>query len=140
MPEPIADFQRLRSLATTYRRLVLLVGLQLLLGALNNGLAAGAETATERVVIGLVVLAIALGMATILAVNGFRLAALLGLTAPVAWAVGMFVPLINIIVLLTLSSRAQATCRRHGVKVGFLGPHKKDLARLEKAASAGATR
>ena len=138
MPELTAtDTRLLRDLAVTYRRLVILVGLQLLVGALSNGLLAGAETATERIVLSLVVLLAALGLAVVQAFHGYWVAQLLGASAPAVWAVGMFVPVLNIAVLLSLSGKAQAACKRHGVRVGFLGPHKLDIANLERRIQSG---
>ena len=117
-------------MAATYRRLVLLVGAQLLVTALGNALRAGVETPGEAVLINLVVLALALGTAVVLAINGYRLAELLDAGTPALWAVGMFIPCVSIVVLLVLSSKAQAECKRYGIRVGLMGPRTEDIDRL----------
>lgn len=127
------DIRRLRDVAETYRRLVLLVGAQILLAMLRSSLAAGAETPAARAAIAAIVLLAWLGLAVALAVNGFRLAGFLRLGVPILWAIGMFLPLLNIVVLLTLSNKAQGICRQHGVSVGLLGPKMSDVERLEQS-------
>jgi hypothetical protein len=44
----------------------------------------------------------------------------------------MFLPCINIIGLLVLSSKAQAWCRQYGIKVGFFGPTKESIEELRR--------
>jgi hypothetical protein len=44
----------------------------------------------------------------------------------------MFLPCINILVLLVLSSKAQAWCQRYGLRVGFLGPTKESIEELRR--------
>lgn len=57
-----------------------------------------------------------------LAYYGYRTANALGSSVGWLWALAMFVPCLNVITLLVLSSRATRACREHGVPVGFLGP------------------
>jgi hypothetical protein len=68
--------------------------------------------------------------ACVLMVTGYRLARILGLGMPLVWAIGVYVPLINLIVLLSLSSKSQAVCHSHGVRVGLFGPNLDDVAKL----------
>jgi hypothetical protein len=137
------DGQRLRALATTYKRMVLLVGLEWLLIATANGqrnapvthgvdpaFAMGENAAVVLAGIGVLV------VGCVLVVTGYRLAQILGLGTPIVWAIGMFVPLINLIVLLALSRKSQAVCRSHGVRVGLLGPNLDDVARIEQTGRA----
>ena len=56
------------------------------------------------------------------AVTAYQLMKGLDSKVPALWAVGMFVPLINILVLLSISSKAQAWCKERGIPVGFFGP------------------
>jgi hypothetical protein len=115
-------FTRAAAIARFYRRLVLLVGLQIPLGvfqvlaqpAMQGG---GPLALTWGVVVNLALI----GVIVVTAVTAYKLAAQLG-SAPIAWAIAMFVPCINVLVLLALSSKAQSWCRRYGVKVGLLGP------------------
>jgi hypothetical protein len=44
----------------------------------------------------------------------------------------MFLPCINILTLLVLSSKAQSWCRRYGIRVGFLGPTKESIEELRR--------
>lgn len=41
--------------------------------------------------------------------------------SPVLWIIAMFIPLVNLICLLVLNSRATAFLRSRGVQVGFMG-------------------
>jgi hypothetical protein len=119
-------------IAVLYRRLVLLVGLQLLLGFLRVPIATMPSQAAG--VLALVFLAILLVVLSVLAVTAYRLAGALGSGPPVLWAIGMFIPCVNIIVLLALSSSAQSWCRRYGIKVGFLGPTPESIEAARKNA------
>ncbi len=47
----------------------------------------------------------------------------------------MFFPCLNFLVLLALSLVAQAWCKRHGIKVGFLGPTRKSIEELRRSLS-----
>lgn len=125
------ELQRLRSIAATYKTMVLLVGLQLLLGWFGNSLATATASSDGR----LAVLFVAwLATACALAVKGHRLAELVGHRMPWLWGFGMFVPLVNLVCLLSLSRTSQAICKKHGIRVGLLGPDMDDVARLESAA------
>jgi hypothetical protein len=137
------DGQRLRALATTYKRMVVLVGVEWLLFASLRQRGAPATRADDPSfmlgqdavdVVGGIGLLVA---AYVLAVIGYRLAKILCLGAPFVWAIGMFVPLINLIVLLTLSRKSQAVCRSHGVRVGLFGPNLDDVTKFEQAGAAG---
>jgi len=105
--------------ATQYRSLVLLVGAQLVPGIVIQMLAASGSLVAALVafVLGLACLGLALAMA----VTVYRLMGVLG-GAPALWAVGMFMPLLNIVLLLVISAQAQSWCKQRGIQVGFLGP------------------
>lgn len=115
--EPVPDVP---SLARNYRNLVLWFGLQLVLGgAFVGGLPP--ILASARAVPWLVTLA-NLGVVIALAIYAYRTARCLGSKAPLLWAIAMMIPLVNIITLLVISADATRVCRRHGIRVGFLGP------------------
>jgi hypothetical protein len=100
-------------LAASYRQLVLWFGFQLLLGL-------GSPFFFSRLPVewrGLPLLATLI----VLAYYAYATAKALGESAGL-WAVVMFVPCINWIALLALSSKATALCRANGVEVGLLGP------------------
>jgi hypothetical protein len=126
------------AIAKLYRRLVLLVGAQLLAGFIARALAvavAGGNTEGGAIVIGLIVMLAALAWlvaSILLVVTAYRLAGRLKAGVPVLWAAAMFIPCVNIITLLALSATAQSWCRRHGVKVGFFGPTKESIEDLRR--------
>ena len=128
---------KVESVARLYRRLVLLIGVQLLavcgLTALIAALVAGGAAAGGAVEVLSAVVRIALLVAGMVA--GYQLARELGESNPGLWAVGMLVPLIILIVLVALSSKANAWCQRAGVKVGLLGPTAESLRRLRESRS-----
>jgi hypothetical protein len=125
-----ADPQSLRQLATTYRRTVLLIGFGwIAVGGLNSALSQpGAESGSPLPLL----LGLVFGVA--LAVHGYQLAQMLSMSAPPLWAIGMFVPLISLICLLVLSRSSTEFCRKHGVRVGLLGPNLSDIYQLEARA------
>src|SRR6185295_11692926 len=61
------------------------------------------------------------------------LAAGLSIYIPFASFVCSLIPIINLVVLLTVSWAATSVLKRHGVRVGFLGARKDDLDRLKAA-------
>ncbi|HEX5044732.1 MAG TPA: hypothetical protein VFV75_17670 [Candidatus Polarisedimenticolaceae bacterium] len=111
----------MRRLVAAYRALVRWFGVQFLLtfgiGFIAGllGLGRGPE------IQGIQGLA-TLGSIVPLAIYAHRTAAALGSPVSFLWGIGMVVPLINMITLLILSSRASRACRAAGVPVGFLGP------------------
>jgi hypothetical protein len=56
----------------------------------------------------------------------------MGLGHPMVAAVLMFVPCLNVIVLMVLSGRATAWCGRNGIEVGLFGPTREALRRLQE--------
>jgi hypothetical protein len=128
---PHEDLPRLRPIATAYRMLVMLVGLNILLWIGSNpgftGTGVGGKAIHEVCTMG------ALLIPLVIAVKGYQLASLLRRAVPVLWAVGMVIPLINLVVLLALSSASQAFCTKYGIPVGLLGPNMVEVARLEAA-------
>jgi hypothetical protein len=120
-------FQDAEAIARLYRRLVLLVGAQML-GYYANSSAKRSPFAAVAVVI----LVVLIGILVAQAVTAYKLTRHLGDGAPILWAVAMFLPCVNLIVLLVLSSRAQTWCRLHGIKVGFLGPTKESIEELRR--------
>jgi hypothetical protein len=118
-----------RAVALLYRRLVILVGSQWGVGVVEQLVAAGLPPNLEPVV-GLAALACQIVLAVYLVMTAYRLMKHLGSRNVGAWAVLMFVPCVNILALLAISSRAQAWCKSRGIKVGILGPTQESLDRL----------
>lgn len=102
-------------LARAYRSLVMWFGVQLVVTVGNPALG---DSGLVRGIAGLVTVATLVA----LTLYSYRTAAALGASVPVLWAIAMFVPCVNIITLLVLSSKATAACRERGIAVGFLGP------------------
>ena len=127
---PPVPFDQAEAIARLYRRLVLLVGLQLLLGFLRVPMAISTSSVANALLILSVLILLAVLAA--LAVTAHQLTQNLGDSVPVIWAVAMFLPCINIIVLLILSSKATAWCQRYGIRVGFLGPTKESIDELRR--------
>jgi hypothetical protein len=100
------------SLALSYRRLVLWVGVQLVVSI------------TLILFSSLSVILVPALLATIiaLALYAFRTAEAIGSSTAPLWSIAMLIPCVNGITLLVLSSKATAVCRANGVPVGFLGP------------------
>lgn len=125
---PLDDAEAIAKLS---RRLVLLVGLQLLVGFARVPIVVAAPSQlTVLVAVAVVVILLAILVAT--AVTAYKLAGHLGGGAALAWAIAMFLPCGNVIVLLVLSSKAQTWCRRYGIKVGLLGPTKENIEELRQ--------
>lgn len=116
-PPPIRTVE---AVARNYRTLVLLVGLQLLLVVILR--------VVTSPLLGLPLLLASFAVAVAMALFAYKLMAGLEAGAPTLWAVGIFVPLVNLLVLGMISSRAQSWCRHCGITVGFLGPTASSLA------------
>lgn len=132
---PKLPLDQAEAIAKQYRRLVTLVGLQLLLGCLIRvpvAAAAGAEPSLGASLFLLGLALVYLVIVVALVGSAYRLASHLGEGVPVLWAAAMFLPCINIIVLLVLSSKAQAWCRQYGIQVGLLGPTKQSIEELRR--------
>ena len=109
-----------RALAVAYRRLVLWFGAQLVFQGIQIALhvsGVGAPPALDLVLgIGVLVTIPAL------AYFGFRTAQAMRSRVAWLWAIAMFIPCVNALTLLALSSRATQECSSRGIRVGLLGP------------------
>jgi hypothetical protein len=130
----LVTFADAEVVARLYRRLVLLVGLQLIV-AFGLNIAGEVPGPDVGMLLVLVLFICAVVADIVLVVTAYRLMAHLGSGVPTLWAVAMFFPLVNVLVLLAISSRAQTWCRRYGIKVGLLGPTKQSLEELRAAAA-----
>lgn len=125
-------FGQASRVARLYRRLVLLFGVLLILGFLVPAWGRGlpdwaAAVITLAALVGIIAVLIGL------LVTSYRLMTHLGSDLPVLWAIGMCIPLANLLVLLAVCSSANSWCKRHGITVGLLGPTKDSLERLRRA-------
>jgi hypothetical protein len=127
----LAPVKNAETTARLYRRLVLLVGLQILVSFARFP-AILQERSIVALAIQLVGLVVALGVYVATAVTAYQLTRHLGESLPVLWAIAMFIPCINLITLLVISSRAQTWCRQYGIKVGLLGPTKQSIEDLRR--------
>jgi len=55
----------------------------------------------------------------------YRTAESLGSSSSALWALAMFIPVVNLILLFALSAEARRVCAANGIEVGLLGPHVK---------------
>ena len=120
------------TMARFYRRLVLLVGAQILLGLFQLPLQAATSHEGALIVILLVVVLGSLGLLVAIAVTAYQLSSHLRESVPLLWAIVMFLPCLNIIGLLVLSAKAQSWCSRYGLKVGLLGPTQESIEDLRR--------
>jgi hypothetical protein len=60
----------------------------------------------------------------------YQLSKALKLSAPWVWCVGMIIPLVSLILLLRLNSKATAAIRGRGVTVGLMGASKAQIEKL----------
>ena len=106
--------------ALRYRRLVLLVGVQLL-SQIPRFFVEDPPSDLQMILV-LVGMFSGFIASIAAAVTGYELSRDLNLGMSILWAIGLFVPLINILMLLAISSRAQNWCKERGIAVGFFGP------------------
>jgi hypothetical protein len=129
-PSRLAVVENAETMARLYRRLVLLVGVQILAGILQLPLSATRAPGTS--LLALLFSLVVMGVLVATGVTAYQLTRSMGSRAPLAWAIAMFLPCVNIIVLLVLSSQAQGWCRRYGIKVGLLGPTRESIEELRR--------
>jgi hypothetical protein len=129
---------RVEAVARLYRHLVLLVGVQIILGLLRGFLQGPSDvspTPGEVNPLTPVIALIGLVVFVWTAITAYKLTEQLGEKLPILWAILMFVPCLNIIGLLILSSKAQAWCHQYGIKVGLFGPSKESIEELRQRGS-----
>jgi len=126
---PPVSFAEATTIAQLYRSLVLLVGLQILLGFFRLPVDISVSTESGASLVALFALIVIL---VAIAFTAHKLTQYLGERSPLLWALAMFLPCINVIGLLAISSKAQIWCRRHGIKVGFFGPTKASIEALRR--------
>ena len=115
-----SDEEEELDVALRYRRLVLLVGVQLL--SQIPRLFVEDPPSDLQMILVLVGMFSGFIASVVAAVTAYQLARDLNSGIPILWAIGMFVPLINLLLLLAISYRAQSWCKDRGIPVGFLGP------------------
>jgi hypothetical protein len=128
-PAPLEDAE---AIARLYRRLVLLVGAQLVVGCFFRVPSTEAELSQGTALLALLLTPVVIGLGIAMVVTTYKLARHLGSDLAVLWAVAMFIPCINILVLLALSAKAQSWCRRYGIKVGLFGPTQESIEEIRR--------
>lgn len=128
--------KRVEAVARLYRRLVLLVGLQIAVGLFQ--IPSETSPSQEAGPLALMTSLILLVLLIWIAITAYGLTKQLGESLPILWAILMFFPCLNIIVLLVLSSRSQTWCHRYGIKVGLLGPTKGSIEEIRRHAKSEA--
>jgi hypothetical protein len=136
----------LPDLAIAYRRLVLWYGAQLLVAGyqvssqfpfkttspfrpVGRFFVFTTTTTTTEAGLGYAILLSVLSFVSLVIVAAimfyaYRTARALGpwSSSPALWALAMLTPLVNLVALLALSSKANQVCRAHGIPVGLFGP------------------
>jgi hypothetical protein len=134
MPPTEADFGAIEYTALAYRRLIALVGINVVVGGSSrilHNLVLRDETLELFVAVASLVVVATLGVLS--AHAAYRVAAALGASAPVIYAVACLLPCIAVVALLALSARATAWAKRNGLEVGLLGPKLESLDALRQA-------
>lgn len=128
----VAIVQNAEVIARLYRRLVILVGIQLVSALIVQALAVAQFAGS--VLVALVADLLVFGTLIALPVTAYQLTSQMkeGTRSPILWAVMMLLPCVNIFSLLILSNRAQAWCRHYGIKVGFFGPTRESIEDLRR--------
>lgn len=131
-PTQAIPFEDAEELARLYRRLVLLVGLQILgsFFLVPSQLEPAQPPSALAVLVNLALLVVV----ALTVVTAYKLTQTMRSGPPLLWAIAMLFPCINIISLLVLSSKAQTWCRRYGIKVGLLGPTKESIEEVRRLA------
>jgi hypothetical protein len=82
----------------------------------------------QLVVIGLLIL-IRLALLALMMVGVYKLSAALGLgvVTCVLYVIGMIIPLVNLIILLSVNQKATNLLKRNGIKVGLMGASLSDV-------------
>jgi len=113
------DRERLRRIATAQRQTNLAVLCQILLIPVSFGVTAVAGNAPW---VGLVFVLVALGVVIYGAIAVYRLASVFrGKVVAVIYVFGLLVPLLGLLLLVSISSKATTILQEHGIKVGLLG-------------------
>jgi hypothetical protein len=123
-------------IARLYRRLVLLVGSQIPLVVINGAIEGFPESL--KVVFQVLLLLVMLAVGVTVLATTYQLSGRLDSGPPILWTIGMFFPCFNLLVLLALSLVAQSWCKRHGIRVGFLGPSRESIEELRRSLSTSA--
>jgi uncharacterized membrane protein (DUF485 family) len=132
LPPPVVTANESQTASTTvtkaetvarlYSRLVALVGAQYVLPPLFLAFAAP-WVEDESVLAGAVVLLVAFlfGVFGWIVTTSYSLMRAVESKSAVLRTLGMFVPLVNLLVLFGISSETNSWCKQHGIKVGFFG-------------------
>lgn len=148
--QPVAgdsgDLAQVEAVAVAYRQLIVWFAISQLTAVLGSVLMpAAGDDATAVGWLGLILSLCALSaaiVATVVMISWvYRLASSMGMSGAWAWSLGMLISCLNLVLLLTLSSRATSWRKRHGVVVGLLGPSSAEIARIrrQRHESAGPT-
>jgi len=128
---PSVTFSAIERAAGLYRRPIALVGVQLILW-LFVGLPDNQNPSDAAIAVALAALLGVFGVFIGILITSYAWMKQLGSKSPLLLTIGMCIPLVNLLVLAAISSKAQAWFARSGVTVGFMGPKKASLERLRR--------
>lgn len=113
-----------RSIAQLYRRLIVLFAAQYFLSPVLVTIAAlfTDEVSVTASVVIFLVFAFVVGVFGGILATAYSLMRAVGTRSILLRTAALFVPLVNLVVLLGITRNTNRWCEQHGIKVGFLGP------------------
>ncbi len=130
---------RIEAVARLYKRLVPLVGLQIVVGLFRiPQMSDDASPSQEAGPLAFVTSLVLLSLLVWISITAYGLTRQLGGGLPILWAIAMFFPCLNIIAFLALSSTSRAWCQRYGIKVGLFGPTEESIEEIRQRAKSEA--
>jgi hypothetical protein len=124
-PQPYLAYEA-EAITKLYRRLILLVGGEFLLNFIVLALL------DKSVSAGMLGFLVMLAVSVFIAITAYKLSERLRTGSPLFWALALFLPWLNVLSLLVLSSNATSWCRSHGIKVGLLGPTRESIEAIRR--------
>jgi hypothetical protein len=118
-PERAGD--DVRAVAMFYRRLVLLIGANVLLTFTRRGMLPAVPFGGE-LLFGATWVIFSAALFVLVVHTTYKLAEGIGLPVPLAWVLATMIPFVTLVVLLVISYKARTWCERHGLEMGLLGP------------------
>ena len=123
-----------RRVGKAFRGLLICFGLQQAAALLSNLLPAADQMARGGgaalyLLLGLAFLVTIVVSSIMTCVQMYRLASGMGSKSPLAWVLGMLLPVVSLLCLLAINSQATTWLQQRGLKVGLLGPSDADLDR-----------
>jgi hypothetical protein len=114
------------AVARYYRRLILLVAAEIVVCWLMKEPVLNGTSSIQTIAL-ILMLLVVLGFAIPMAVTVYPLMSELDEGVPALWSIAMFLPIVNLVTLLVISSKSQAWCRKRRIYVGLFGPAQESI-------------